>query len=138
MGFRNIKNSSDPLDFNQPLIVTPATFKEEVVGTSTIPGLLSGVLWHQWKQMEMAIRECDHWIFIGISFASGDDHLLALLKRYYKDKKNEKKKKICCSIYNYNKKPIDKLNEAGVPIICIHSINKGETIDKFNNIECAH
>ena len=136
VGYRSDKNNSDLLDFRQPLIVPPAMFKEEIIGTSTLPGLQSGILWHQWKQMEMAIRECDHWIFVGISFASGDDHLLALLKRYYKDKK------ICRSIYNGDKDPLEIMKEAGINIEeknkCKHLINTGKHIDTFNDKECTH
>jgi hypothetical protein len=139
VGYRSDKNNSDLLDFHQPLIVPPAMFKEEVVGTSTTPGLINGVLWHQWKQMEEALRECDHWIFVGISFASGDDHLLALLKRYYKDTNNEKKK-ICCSLYNCDKTPVEKLEKAGIKkeAICKHHIDEGECVDTFNDKKCVH
>lgn len=95
MGYRRIEHDWNTLDFRQSLIVTPADFKEEIVGNSTLPGLQSSILRNQWLAMNTALKECSNWIFVGISFESGDNHLLWLLNKNFGKNKN-----VFCSALN--------------------------------------
>lgn len=115
------------LDFQQPLIVSPANFKEEVIGNSSILGLQNPILRQQWQYLNQILTDCDHWMFLGISFASGDEHLLWLLKHAYKCCKT----KISCFIKN-DCQPVQKLIEClGHKIEMTAYKIENETIDKF-------
>jgi len=123
------KPTGDPmlLDFRQALIVSPASFKEEVVGNSSMPGLQNTILRPQWEHLKRAMENYNHWVFVGISFASGDDHLLWLLKRSF----NKSKTKISCFIKD-SCQPVQKLKEClgkGVGIAVYK--NNAEEIDEF-------
>lgn len=80
-GYQRSPSVPDRLEFHQALIVTPAMTKEEVVGNSSMPGLGSDILRQQWIAVERALQQSDCWIFVGLSLASGDDHLVFLLRR---------------------------------------------------------
>lgn len=132
LGYRQI-NDQNNLTFSQSLIVSPAMVKEEIVGNSSYPGLTNDILKFQWLKMNEILEKSNHWIFIGVSFASGDDHLSTLLKRLY-----NKDKKICCSIYGNDTRPLDFLVKhfGETIIICIHKIPTAKTIDHFFNNSC--
>lgn len=136
-GYKSSDNH-DILEFKQSLIVSPAEFKEEIVGSSSLAGLTNPILLLQWIELEKQLRESNHWIFYGISFASGDDHLLFLLRNYY-----DGGKKIHCS-YLTNDKSNDKshierlskdvLGQDGN--ICEHEIKDGK-ISSFHKKDCV-
>jgi len=126
LGYRKTDDPS-VLELLQPLIVPPAEFKEEVVGSSSIPGLTNPILRQQWLVLEHSLRESNHWIFIGFSFASGDDHLVFLLKRLY-----DSDKQIHCSCYHRNHVCNTLRDIFGQHAnVCGHDIPKHETIDSF-------
>ncbi|MBI1884256.1 MAG: hypothetical protein HYS08_08650 [Chlamydiae bacterium] len=81
-GYKVDKNNPDLLNFYQSLIVPPVDVKEEVVGNSSMPGLQSSILLNQWRALSLLLKneEKTHWIFYGISFALGDNHLAFLLR----------------------------------------------------------
>ncbi|MBI3292555.1 MAG: hypothetical protein HYZ73_07085 [Elusimicrobia bacterium] len=141
LGFRQLGDGN--LELRQPLLVSPTYFKEEVVGNSSLPGLQSEILRPQWLKLEEVSRTSKHWIFIGASLSSGDDHLVYLLRRSYsqqqicvswhkegkKDKKEEiKKEKI--------KERLKQITRTNAPPYCWHPINK--TIDKFLQKRSCH
>jgi hypothetical protein len=68
------------LSFRQSLIVTPEIFKETVVGNSSMRGLQDPILRYQWQQLRRSASKATHWLFFGLSLASGDDHLIFLLE----------------------------------------------------------
>ena len=59
LGYRKTDDPS-VLELLQPLIVPPAEFKEEVVGSSSIPGLTNPILRQQWLVLEHSLRESNH------------------------------------------------------------------------------
>ena len=85
-GYQETSNP-EQLIFHQSLIVPPADFKEEIIGNSTLPGLMSQLLWNQWRHMEMALEQSNKIIFYGTSLASGDNHLCFLIRKNIKNKK---------------------------------------------------
>lgn len=129
------KPTGDPmlLEFRQPLIVPPAYFKEEVIGNSSMPGLQNLILRQQWRHLIQSLKDCNHWVFVGISFASGDDHLLWLLKSSYREDKTQ----ISCFIKD-NCQPVQKLKKClgnGVNITVYKIKNENEKIDEFKKSE---
>jgi hypothetical protein len=68
------------LSFRQSLIVTPEGFKETVVANSSMPGLQDPILRNQWQELRRVASKAKHWLFFGLSLASGDDHLVFLLR----------------------------------------------------------
>ena len=136
--FRNI------ISLKQPLIVTPDDFKEEIIGNSTMTGLNNELLKPQWTQLEKALKECNQWIFFGISFTSGDNHLLHLLRRHL-----DKVEKLHFSCYpssqtDYNSDKCENQNCSwkkmedwfGKGKLCHHPINENGTIDLFKKDDC--
>ena len=132
IGFRDTANNS-VLSFRQPLIVPPPEFKEEVVGSSSMPGLTNPILRQQWLALERSLRENDHWIFIGISFASGDEPLRFLLRRIYEQKQQAKENaEIHCSCYDGNHVCNTLRDIFGQHAkVCGHDIERGQNIDSF-------
>jgi hypothetical protein len=133
IGFRPTDNQ-DFLEFKQPLVVPPAQFKEEIIGNSTLPGLQNNILRQQWITLERALRKCNTWVFFGISFAAGDDHLMWLLRRYSKGKN------IFCSRHGVNNcqnnKGIKRLQRELLNLeIRIMTTNDEENIDQFVVVE---
>ena len=131
MGFR--KGNGNFLDFKQPMIVSPAYFKEEIVGNSSSPGFINkNIVRNQWMAVEKVLRKSDHWIFLGTSLASGDDHLVSLLKYHYKGAKH----KICFSQYGNDHAVCEKLvNLFPTTHICAHQIKEEEKIDNLKHCE---
>ncbi|MCH8311773.1 MAG: hypothetical protein IID17_02165 [Nitrospinae bacterium] len=124
IGYRELNNDPTKLSFKQPLIVTPAIFKEEIVGNSSFPGLTNPILRLQWNHLERALRNSNHWIIIGFSFASGDEHLKYLLKRF------SEKKKVCVSIYDKDWRILSLAYELNLSF-CTHEIGENESIEEF-------
>lgn len=119
--------------FQQPHIVAPPTFKEEVVGTSSAEGLQDPVLRCQWRTLAERAKAANCWIFVGLSLSSGDDHLLHLLRRLYTPEI-----RLHCSCYGTDHacERLDRIfgPHAGV---CSHGIRPGMTIDTFwENTRC--
>ncbi len=113
-------------DFSQQYIVSPAMFKEEVVGSSAGSGL-GELLRHHWLELRKGLEESDHWIFVGISFASGDDHLVFLLRLLYGPNKY-----LHCSCYDEDHACRGLKRIFGEHAnICAHPIRRGQTIDSF-------
>jgi hypothetical protein len=85
MGYRK---TSDPeiFSFNQTLIVTPESFKETVVGNSSMIGLQDPILKNEWQKLRRLPSKANHWLIFGLSLASGDDHLIFLLKTLGKER----------------------------------------------------
>jgi hypothetical protein len=115
----------------QPLIVPPASFKEEVIGTSHTAGL-EGPLLKEWRTLAQVLAAAERWIFIGFSFSSGDEHLIYLLRRLYRGQG------VCCSFYNPVEAPGSQEIFARLMEItgyqsrlCCHPIPQGATIDAF-------
>lgn len=75
-------------EFSQPLIVTPDIFKEEVVGSSTVPGLIDPILRDEWIHLEKNLKgqNIKRWLLVGLSLDSGDDHLIHFLNKYKEGK----------------------------------------------------
>lgn len=131
LGYRKTEDK-DCFNFCQPLIVPSVHIKEEVVGNSSMQGLQHEILKEEWNKLVGALRNSNHWVFIGYSFASGDEHLIFLLKQLYNDNKQ-----IHCCIYGSDTTPVKNLAEIlhndNKPFsFCIHQIKKGEKLDTFH------
>lgn len=130
MGYKSIDPNGFELALEQPLIVPPSSFKEEVVGNSSLPGLCDPILWFQWQRLHDVIRAAEHWVFYGFSFASGDDHLKQLLRSAYGQQT------IHCQNYAAKDEAPKNLRDIFRVNICKHKISKGDTIEKFLKGNC--
>lgn len=131
---KNMGYKTDPhgleLQLEQPLIVPPSSFKEEVVGNSSLPGLTDSILRSQWQKLYEVARAAEHWIFYGFSFASGDNHLKLLLQSLFSGQK------IHCQDYaDKNQTPKNLKQFFGVDI-CRHKIPKGKPKEFLEHKEC--
>lgn len=130
LGYRRTATSG-VFAFRQPHIVAPPSFKEEVVGTSSEPGLTDDVLRAQWRTLAKQARDAHCWIFVGLSLQAGDDHLLHLLQR---QRLYTPQKRLHCTCYGTDD-VCRRLETIFGPHaeVCSHEIPVGRTIDRFLN-----